>query len=210
MKKKYYKVGISLLIVVVLLISLVYVLFFRGYKMNIYFTYDGRPCSVFNYCARDMDKTIKIKSKTKDAKVVSVAENGEDVLIKDDVMKIYNIKTKKTQVIKDIPAKYVRYILQTLENDDTIYGIVYFTKSDVEDFYKYNDAVYYNLLTKEKMYEGKYTVMTLVDKDKLLATSIDLDPVILNPNKEEILYKEVKEPSDKSIYIYDHYYDPVK
>ena len=124
----------------------------------------------FGYCLVQSDyckqEGFTIPTKTEDTEVLAFDNNYKFFLFKDgEQVKVYNRETSKSEVI-EFDYGYKEYQIYSNEDNNKIIGIVYKTSDD--------KIGYFNVNTKEKLYEDNYLSTYGLDKGYLL-----------NSNKEE-------------------------
>lgn len=165
------------------------------YTLNVYKSSAGEICGEYNkdWCK---DLAFTIKTKTEKAKVIS--GYNAYVLYEDDGLKVYNNYNGKITKL-ELDDQYKRYELHIV--DDKLLGILYYNES--ENYCKYDLSGYYNINTKEKMYDNKYLYLsTLYNSNYLTAVSHGkIELLNASEEKEEIVEKQTYNVNDNICYI---------
>ncbi len=155
------------------------------YTMNIYKNESGSICLNYdeNYCK---DVSLVIKTETENAKIISVSYgNTNYFLYEDNGLKIYDTNLKKSTKIS-LDNNYQNY--NFVVANDKLLGIIYSNPS--EDDCKAIGG-YYNLDSKQKMYDEKYDTISSIYNSNYLNAAKGNNIYLLNTGveKEEIVYE---------------------
>ena len=144
------------------------------YTLNVYKSESGSLCSEkSDYCS---NVAYTIKTETEDAKMITSDASGLFILYKDNVLKIYDVKSdsiKKTEV----PTDGSTYNIVTGNNK--LAGIIVRNNSSSELDYEY-----YNIENNKKMYAGKYEYLGFINENYLVGIK-DGRRVLLSANEEK-------------------------
>ena len=126
---------------------------------------------------------LTIKTKNENSKVLGLDNEYSPnyILYKDgEELKNYNVNTKKSEII-NFESNHKEYVLYPNEDNNKIIGIIYKTND--------NKVGYYNVNTKQKLYEGKYNIEYLYQlkqiNDNYLSVSMDNEAHLLSTRTEE-------------------------
>ena len=155
------------------------------YALQVYKQAYGYCIEKNDYCT---EVAFSIPTKTEDTKVLAFDMDYLFVLFQDqEELKVYNKKTKKSQTI-DLDLNYKEYKIYSDEDNGKIIGIAYKTKED--------KIGYFNVDTKEKMYEGNYEItdtyqLNQINNKYLSVSVLDKEAYLLSTKeeKEELKYQ---------------------
>jgi len=203
-------IGITVLIIILFIFG---ILFYNEQKNNVneenqtheiyvYTNGAGDYCEVKTQDCGEIAISLKVESD--DAKIITTEYSWEEtefgtrtltyVIYSDnDKINLYNVKTKET-MHTTLEATYDYYFLKLSDAGDKIIGIIY--GNEIEDTSGNETEGFYNISTKEKMYEAIYDTLIFYmagvpeHEDFLIATIEDTDTrYLLSVEKEEILFE---------------------
>ena len=164
----------------------------------------------------DSKLELEIEVESEDAQIYDIATTARNergkltyVLYKDKTLKLLNVENNTTE---EIDLDYDNYYLQVSYDGTKIHGIIYNNNNTSEPKYYYGkDCInwgYYNLSTKQKMYENEYDFLRaqrgdFIEGAKFIIeegfpydseepyVNCDFDSHVLNIYKKEIVLKTV-------------------
>lgn len=132
-------------------------------ELVIYDDGNGRPIDPDLVNSKERKVLKKVETDTYDAEILSISKNYKYLLIKDDVLKILNLDNEEFNKV-DLESDYEKYILVT--SGEKIVGIIYFKNKD--EFYSENSSGFYSLKSKNKLYDGMFSVILFNENDGVL------------------------------------------
>ena len=147
-----------------------------NYTLNVYKNKNDYLCQEYDatYCNT---VAYTIKTKTENAKIVTIQDSA--ILYDDGGLKIYNINDKQTTTL-NLKNEYKNYSLKF--KDSKVIGVIYCGEATL----LCEKGGYYNVNTKEKMYDLRYDDIGFVyDDSNYLTASKGKNAYLLNINREK-------------------------
>ncbi len=156
------------------------------------------PKSEYGYLCKvaseGCSSSLEIPTKTEDAKLLAISSLSNIVLYKDDVLRTYNVKSKKIDKIK-LEDAYDAYDIATNEDETEVIGIIYKDGEKTVDYSTTYDLVgFYNIKLDTKLYEDKNYNYIYSISDKYIGATTENEEATQNhllstTKEEEILHK---------------------
>lgn len=164
------------------------------YKLDVYKSDYGNLCLEKGDSCQEIAFTIP--TKVSNAKLITYDKDYLFVLYEDNnKLKIYNVITNTSQGIL-LENNYKNYKLYTNNNKEYLAGIVYTTNDDKEG--------YYNVASGNKLYEGKYSNLSLID-DNYLSANLDEGVYLLSSKTENVDFSYKESPKENERYTFSSY-----
>ena len=154
-------------------------------ELIIYYTEDGNLYNPTTNCCKTSEVYKTIKTETKNAQILDISNDDKYILIKDKIVKLYNNETEEFTEL-NLESDYEIYTFQTTKENDLI-GITYYK---YKEFQNYNASGFYNIKTKEKLYDMEYSVINLIDSQTLEAIKKEENKKYILSTDKEIVFKE--------------------